>query len=139
MRLENSPPAPHNFSNGPSLTPRENCYRVFCFVCCCCCCYCCFRYHSNYRMSEINIRCFAANQRRPACEIRYTYSSFLLLNSCGMGGLFGLCQKSATRRNIFENKNAWRTYFCSYLGRFRKDDAVHSDHGACRSKNRLNQ
>ena len=25
-------PAPHKFSNGPSLTPRENCYRVFvCF------------------------------------------------------------------------------------------------------------
>ena len=59
-------------------------------------------------MSEINIRCFAANQRSPACEIRYTYSSFLVLNSCGMGGLFGLCQKSATRRNIFENKNACR-------------------------------
>ena len=59
-------------------------------------------------MSEINIRCFAANQRRPACEIRYTYSSFLVLNSCGMGGLFGLCQKRATRRNIFENKNACR-------------------------------
>ena len=54
----------------------------------------------NYRMSKINITCFAANQRRPACEIRYTYSSFLLLNSCGMGGLFGLCQKSAKRRNI---------------------------------------
>ena len=26
------PPPPHKFSNGPSLTPRENCYRVFvCF------------------------------------------------------------------------------------------------------------
>ena len=34
LRLENSPPPspPHNFSNGPSLTLRENCYRVFvCF------------------------------------------------------------------------------------------------------------
>ena len=84
---------------------------LLCFVCCCCCC---FRYHSNYRMSKINITCFAANQRRPACEIRNTYSSFWLLNSCGMGGLFGLCQKSAKRRNIFVSKNAWRTYFSSY-------------------------
>ena len=34
LRHENSPPPPppHKFSNGPSLTPRENCYRVFvCF------------------------------------------------------------------------------------------------------------
>ena len=113
LRLENSPPSPHNFSNGPSLRPRENCYRVFCLFWCCCC-YCCFPYHSNYRMSEINIRGFAANQRRPACEMRYTYSSFLLLNSCGMGGLLGLCQKSAKRTNIFVSKNAWRTYFSSY-------------------------
>ena len=31
LRHEKSPP-PHKFSNGPSLTPRENCYRVFvCF------------------------------------------------------------------------------------------------------------
>ena len=78
----------------------------------------------NYRMSKINIWCFAANQRRPACEIRYTYSSFLLLNSCGMGGLFGLCQKSAERRNIFVSKNAWRTYFSSYyveLGKATRD------------------
>ena len=48
--LENSPPPPppysHNFSNGPSLTPLENCYSVFCLFWCCCC-YCCFRYHSK--------------------------------------------------------------------------------------------
>ena len=78
----------------------------------------------NYRMSDINIRCCAADQRRRACEIRYTYSSFLLLNSCGMGGLFGLCQKSAKRRNIFVNKNAWRAYFSNYyveLGKTTRD------------------
>ena len=41
-----------------------------------------------------------------------------------MGGLFGLCQKSAKRRNIFVNKNARRAYFSSYyveLGKTTRD------------------
>ena len=37
-----------------------------------------------------------------------------------MGGLFGLCQKSAKRRNIFVNKNAWRAYFQTDLARERE-------------------